>query len=247
MNDIEPGSNSLANLQPNPPNLQPNPQPEPSVTIWETIAIVAGAAFLVAIGLAGLGVKAINNAFEPERAEAIARSIITYDLPESQGRFGTNLGGARMAVIASRNLPTELSPPSTEDASFPAAIELLIARTPISQESEEIPSDSEISHEFFSGFSFLYPVEGAFEITNSRIEYREFCGGVAPVVVQIGMLTIPEQSPVRAVRYGVLADRDPDRFLTVSAAVGLAAPDNALNLFRSIRCTSTPAQPLPVL
>jgi hypothetical protein len=237
MKDFEPASN----------NIPPPPSTQYRVTIGETIGIVVGAIGLVAIGLAGLGIKTINNIYEPERAEAIARSIITYNLPNEAGRFGTNVGGARMAVIASNDLPEGLSPlPTSEEISLPAAIELLIARTPISQESEEIAPDSEISHEFFSGFSFLYPVEDAFNIQNSRTEYREFCGGLAPVVVQSGILTLPDQSKLPAVRYGVRAERDPDRYLAVIAAVGENASNQAIDLFHSIRCTNIRTQPFPL-
>jgi hypothetical protein len=217
-----------------------------TVTVWETIGILTGAVFLVVAGLAGLGIKAINNIYEPERAEAIARSMITYDLPDSAGKFGANIGGARMAIIASNAPPPGLTPPSNSEEAFPAAIELMIARTPVSQESEESTLDAEFSHEFFSGFSFLYPVDDAFEIQSSRTEYREFCGGLAPVVVQRGILSLPDQTTLPAVRYGVRADRSPDRYLTVIAAIGENASEQAIDLFRSIRCTSLRAPAFPL-
>ncbi|WP_088892151.1 hypothetical protein [Leptolyngbya ohadii] len=76
--------------------------PKYTVSIWETIAITAGAVLLVAIGLAGLGVKALNNAFDPRRAQATAQSIANYQIPGgAQGVFGTNLGGGKLAVIGS--------------------------------------------------------------------------------------------------------------------------------------------------
>ncbi|MCY7282685.1 MAG: hypothetical protein LH679_04420, partial [Cyanobacteria bacterium CAN_BIN43] len=48
------------------------------VSIWEAIAIFAGAIFLISVGVAGLGLKTLNNAFNPKRAEAIAQSLIEY-------------------------------------------------------------------------------------------------------------------------------------------------------------------------
>jgi hypothetical protein len=111
-----------------PSSRQPEDYP---VTIWETVGIILGAIFLVAIGVAGLGVKAIQNA-------------------------------------------------------------------------------------------------------------REFCGGLSPVIIQRGMLTLPDQSTLPVVRYGVEAKRATDHYIAVITAVGQNASENAIDLFRSIRCTTVP-------
>ena len=132
------------------PNFPESP-PQYPVSLWEGIGIAVGAVLLVAVGLAGLGIKALNNAFNPQRAEAIARSVITYQIPGgTEGLFGANLGGAKVAVVGSNAPPkgiSEVAPPLP-------AIELLVARIPASQETEEIVPQETAANEFFSGFSF---------------------------------------------------------------------------------------------
>jgi hypothetical protein len=208
------------------------------VSIWETIAIATGAVLLTAIGLAGLGVKALNNAFHPGRSEAIARSILTYSIPGgSQGVFGTNLGGARVAVVTSRTVLSGGSVPQTEDP-LPT-VELLVAQIPVSQEPLEI--EREATSEFFSGFSFSYQVQGAFEVERSHTEYREFCGAMAPVTVQTGNLTLPEQTAqVPATKYEMNVDRDQSNYIAILVTVGQDADRQAEAVFQSLQCTPSP-------
>ena len=213
--------------------------PEYTVTIWETIAITVGAGVLVAIGLAGLGFKALNNAFSPGRAEAIARSIMTYEIPnESEGLFGANVGGARVAVVASTTLPKGLpDSPALNSSPIPPAIELLVARIPVSQETEEFGSSAAATTEFFSGFSFSYQVEGAFAENEARIEYREFCGAVTPIAIQEGTLTLPDQrTRLPAVKYKINVDRDTDNYIANLTTVGQDAEQDAEAVFKSLRC-----------
>jgi hypothetical protein len=212
----------------------PDSVPQYSVSIWETIAIATGAVLLTAIGLAGLGVKALNNAFHPGRSEAIARSILTYTIPGgSQGVFGTNLGGARVAVVTSNTVLPGESIPVTEDP-LPT-VELLVAQIPVSQETLEI--EREATSEFFSGFSFSYQVQGAFEVEQSQTEYREFCGAMAPVTVQTGKLTLPEQAAqVPAMKYEMNVDRDQSNYIAILVTVGQDADRNAEAVFQSLEC-----------
>jgi hypothetical protein len=221
-----------------------HPEPSPTsnhpalqypVRIWETIAIAAGAVVLTAIGLAGLGVRAANNAFHPGRSEAIARSILTYTIPGgSQGVFGTNLGGARMAVVASR---TSLPGVSNNDDPLPT-IELLVAQIPVSQETLEI--EREATSDFFSGFSFSYQVQGAFQVQQSRTEYREFCGAPAPVTVQQGSLTLSDPAvQVPAIKYELNVDRAQSNYITILVTVGQEAERQAESVFQSLKCTSS--------
>lgn len=225
-----------------PPTQSP---PEYTVTIWETIAITVGAVVLVAIGFAGLGFKALNNAFSPGRAEAIARSIMTYDIPNgSEGLFGANVGGARVAVVASTTLPTGLpNSPVLSDSSIPPAIELLVARIPVSQETEEFDSGTPATTEFFAGFSFSYQVEGAFEVSESRREYRDFCGATTPITVQEGTLTLPDQhTRLPAVKYKINVDRDTDNYIANLTTVGQDAEQNVETVFKSLRCITSQFQ-----
>lgn len=205
------------------------------VSVWETIGIAAGAALLTAIGLAGLGVKVLNNSFYPERAEAIARSIITYDIPGgSRGVFGTNLGGARVAVVAGKAFPQGMATPTSEEL---PAIELLVAQVPVSQETEEI--ERQATSEFFSGFSFSYQSLEAFQVQSTETQHRQFCGGTAPVLVREGTLTLADQTTrVPAVKYEVNVDRQQNNFIAILVTVGQEAEKNAETVFQTLRCTA---------
>jgi hypothetical protein len=212
----------------------PNPSTQYSVSIWEAIAIFAGAILLTAIGVAGLGLKALNNAFDPRRAEAIAQSLVTYDIPGgAQGTFGTNLGGAKVAVVAStRKVPLQIP-----EIQPPAEIELFIARIPINEVTNAVDAEDEDNNEFFSGFSFSSQVEGAFQPSTSRTEPRLFCGGMTEVTIQEGALVLSDQTPpIPAVQYQVKMVNDADRNIAVLSAAGQNAKQNAAQVFASLKC-----------
>ncbi|NJO43432.1 MAG: hypothetical protein HC769_26460 [Cyanobacteria bacterium CRU_2_1] len=216
-----------------------------SVSIWEGIAITAGAVMLVAIGLAGLAIKALNNAFDPRRAEAIASSIIEYEIPGgSMGMFGANVGGAKVAVIASSNPPDGIPKTLADGQIPPPAIELLVARIPVSQETGEIEPQSSAANEFFAGFSFSYQTEGAFQIMNTRVENKEFCGTVAPVTIQKGILTLPDQTTrLAAVKYDVQVIREADSYVAILSTVGDRAEADANQVFESLECSTITIAP----
>lgn len=204
-----------------------------SVSIWEAIAIFAGAIFLIGIGVAGLGLKTLNNAFDPKRAEAIAQSLIEYNIPGgSEGTFGTNLGGAKVAVIAStRKLPVpqpQVLPPSE--------IELFIARIPINEVTSG-DSEEEFNNEFFPGFSFSSQVEAAFKPTTSRTENREFCGVPTQVTIQEGSLVLSDQTPpIPAVQYQARVIKNAERNVAVLSTAGRNAKESAATVFESLKC-----------
>ncbi|MBW4513653.1 MAG: hypothetical protein KME11_00330 [Timaviella obliquedivisa GSE-PSE-MK23-08B] len=203
-----------------------------SVSIWEAIAIFAGAIFLISVGVVGLGLKTLNNAFDPKRAEAIAQSLIAYKIPGgSEGTFGTNLGGAKVAVVASaRKLPglqSQVLPPPE--------IELFIARIPINEVTTE-DAEEELNNEFFPGFSFSSQVEAAFKPITSRTENQAFCGVLTQVTIQEGSLVLSEQMPIPAVQYQVRVVKNAERNIAVLSAAGQNAKGNAAMVFRSLKC-----------
>lgn len=204
-----------------------------SVSIGEAIAIFAGAIFLIGVGVAGLGLKTLNNAFDSKRAEAIAQSLIEYNIPGgSEGTFGTNLGGAKVAVIAStRKLPVlqpQVLPPSE--------IELFIARIPIN-EVTTVDSEEEFSNEFFPGFSFSSQVEAAFKPLTSRTETREFCGVPTQIIIQEGSLVLSDQTPpIPAVQYQARVVKNAERNVAVLSTAGQNAKENAAKVFESLKC-----------
>lgn len=204
-----------------------------SVSIWEAIAIFAGAIFLIGVGVAGLGLKTLNNAFNPKRAEAIAQSLIEYNIPGgSEGTFGTNLGGAKVAVVSS----TQKLPVLQSGVVPPSEIELFIARIPIN-EVTTVDSEEEFTNEFFPGFSFSSQVEAAFKPITSRTENREFCGVSTQVTIQEGSLVLSDQTPpIPAVQYQARAVKNADRNIAVLSAAGQNAKENAAKVFESLQC-----------
>jgi len=212
-----------------------NPTPQYSVSIWEAIAIFAGAIFLIGVGVAGLGLKTLNNAFNPKRAEAIAQSLIEYNIPGgSEGTFGTNLGGAKVAVVAS----THKLPGFQPQVLPPSEIELFIARIPIN-EVTAVDADEEFNNEFFPGFSFSSQVEAAFKPVTSRTENQEFCGVPTQVIIQEGSLVLSEQTPpIPAVQYQARVIKNAERNVAVLSAAGQNAKANAALVFRSLKCKS---------
>jgi hypothetical protein len=224
--------NSVANAIPD--DSAPTATTQYSVSIWEAIAIFAGAVFLLAVGVAGLGLKTLNNAFDPQRAEAIAQSLAEYNIPGgSQGTFGTNLGGAKVAVITStRKLPSPRS-----DILPPSEIELFIARIPINEVTNAVDSEEDPNNEFFPGFSFSSQAESAFQPINSRTESRKFCGVPTDVTIQEGSLVLSDQvPPIPAVQYQARVVNDAERNVAVLSAAGQSAKENAAKVFESLKC-----------
>jgi hypothetical protein len=212
----------------------PSASTQYSVSIWEAIAIFAGAILLVAVGVAGLGLKALNNAFDPRRAEAIAQSLIDYNIPGgSQGTFGTNLGGAKVAVIAStRKLPHQLP-----EVLPPSEVELFIARIPINEVTNAVDSEEDSSNEFFPGFAFSSQTEGTFQPQNTHVAQLQFCGSLTPVTIQEGVLVLSDQTPpIPAVQYQARMVNDAERNIAVLSAAGQNAKDNAAQVFASLKC-----------
>ena len=205
-----------------------------SVSIWEAIAIFAGAVFLIGVGVAGLGLKTLNNAFDPKRAEAIAQSLIEYNIPGgSEGTFGTNLGGAKVAVIAS----TRKLPVSQLQVLPPSETELFIARIPINEVTTAVDSEEEFNNEFFPGFSFSSQVESAFKPITSRTENREFCGVPTQVTIQEGSLVLSDQTPpIPAVQYQARVVKNAERNVAVLSTAGQNAKENAAKVFESLKC-----------
>ncbi|NJR66491.1 MAG: hypothetical protein HC772_16095 [Leptolyngbyaceae cyanobacterium CRU_2_3] len=214
--------------------------PQYRVSIWEGITVLAGAVLLIAVGAAGLGVKALNNAFDPERAEAIAHSMADYAIPGgSQGLFGTNVGGGRAAVIGSiASLQAAPPLPDMPPVTLPE-VELLIARVPV-QSGSNTGSDApeKLGSEFlFSGFSFSNQTPDSFQVNTTRVEEKAFCGAIAPVKIEEGNLTLTDQAlPVPAVRYEVQVTLDKENHVAIVSAAGKTARENAATVFESMKC-----------
>jgi hypothetical protein len=217
---------------------EPAESPQYPVSIWEGIAIAGGAILLVAVGVAGLGVKALGNAFNPQRAEAIARSLMSYEIPGgSTGFFGTNIGGGKMAVVTS---VSSVAPAQTTQRA--PEIELFLAHIPVNEnpeaEADGAPrSVSQPENQLFSGFSFSYQDPASFQITDSRVEQKPFCGLATPVEIQQGTLTIADgAAPVPAVKYEVKRVIETETNIVTISALGDRAAEQATKVFNSLVC-----------
>lgn len=196
--------------------------PEYPVHWGEVVLITLGAIAVVGAGVSGLGMKAIGNAFDPGRAEAVAASLIDYQIPGgSRGIFGIKIGGAKVAWVRSVTTPPN--------------VVLFVGKTPINKETGETeqrnpfqdlenpPSDQ---------------AEDLFTPATSRSEFKTFCGQTVPVTVQVGEQTFTNSpAPLPAVRYIVNTRVESDAEWTVILTTnGKAAPETAAQVFNSLRC-----------
>ncbi|MCU0571162.1 MAG: hypothetical protein MUF49_31930 [Oculatellaceae cyanobacterium Prado106] len=213
----------------------PNSSTQYAVSIWEAIAIFTGAILLVAVGVAGLGVKALNNAFDPRRAEAIAQSLVDYRIPGgSTGTFGANFGGAKVAVVTSTR--TTVPGSVLTDAIAPPAVELFVARIPINEVTQAVETEEDLGNEFFSGFSFSSQGGGEFQPQARRIEPKQFCETSVPVTIQEGSLVLPDASVIPAVQYETRILNDSESYIAVISALGTTAAQDAAAVFDSLQC-----------
>jgi hypothetical protein len=202
------------------------------VSIWEGITIVLGALFLTVFGLGVLGVKALNNAADPGRAEAIAHSMIAYKLPGgARGVFGTNLGGVKLALVQSM-APGGPNTAAEPDAQ-PARAELFVAQIPVTEEIRFSNAEDDPSDDFF----LSYQTEGTFQIAQTRTESKVLCGTPTPIKIQQGTLTTRDQTAsMPAVRYEAqIVNRSKNQIVILSTA-GATAHQDAETVFQSLRC-----------
>lgn len=89
---------------------EPAPPTVYRMSLREGGAIALGGLLVIVGGIVGLGEKAIRNATDPARAEAIARSMMDYHIPgQVHGLFGINIGSVKMGVV------TNAPPPGASD------------------------------------------------------------------------------------------------------------------------------------
>jgi hypothetical protein len=197
-------------------NFNNNPIPEYPVRFWELILIIMGALGLVGTAMIGLGSKVIKNMFTPARAEAIAKSLFDYQIPEnSQGIVGVNFGAKKIAIINSRKTPPDIT--------------LFISKTPTEQIKDEESLKLDIA------LQEIY--QGRFIPTSVKVEKQELCGKLVPVSIEEGKHILNEQStPLDAISYiAKITDNGIERNVKIIAN-GKNAKDNAAKVFNSLEC-----------
>lgn len=195
--------------------------PHYPVRIWEGILILLSAIGVVGIGITGLCIKALNNAFDPARAEAVAQSLLNYEIPGgSQGVFGIKFGGARLAWVRS--------------VSDPPDVTLFVGITPVNKETSEEDNQA-LKQDFETPPSDTE--EGQFTASSSRTETKQFCGQVVPVTIELGQQTFSNQpNPLEAIRYTLSTKADINERLVILTVNGADAPSKAEQIFNSLRC-----------
>lgn len=209
----------------------------PKSTWREGVAIATGAVLLGVIALAGLAIKAVNTAFDPQRAEAIAHSLIAYQIPGgSRGVLGINIGGSKIALVTSNAILAELKNiPELDDPSR-AEIQLWIARVPVQRQTDAENSPESADENLSLSSS---PQEG-FKVTKIRTKLKSFCGRQVPVKIAIGELMLTDGvPPVPAIRYDASAwidDSDRNEYQVTLIAIGQNLESKADEVFNSIEC-----------
>jgi hypothetical protein len=215
--------------------------PNPKSTWREGVAIATGAVLLVVVALAGLAMKAVNNAFNTQRAEAIAKSIMDYKIPGgSRGVLGLNIGGSKLALVVSLSQLEDLK--QVLDANDPAGaeIQLWIARVPVERETDAEDSPEKADE----NLSLSSDPQAGFNVTETRAAEKEFCGRKVPVKIARGELAVTDQAPpVPALRYdtSVLVDvADRDEYQVTLIAIGRNLEQKAEAVFNSLQCKPFP-------
>lgn len=195
--------------------------PQYPVRIWEVILIALGAIGLVGVAGLGLGIKAINNAFDPQRAEIVAKSLMDYDIPQgSEGVFGIKIGGAKFAWVRSKTKPPDVT--------------LFVGTTPITKETDE--SDKRALWEYFQNPP-SDQVQEQFTAMATRSEYKTLCGQTVPVTIEAGQQGFSNQpTSMPAIRYTASVVMDETERLVILTTNGQNAEAKAAQVFNSLNC-----------
>lgn len=194
------------------------------VRVGEVILIVMGAIALIGAACFGLGIKVLNNAFNPSRAEAIAKSLLDYKIPGgSQGIFGLNIGSVTVASVYSATTPPD--------------VVLVIGELPVTRETDrESAQDFEVTPSDNA--------EGNFTVTASYKENKTFCGKTVPILIEEGTQTFNNQpAPFPAIRYSVRTVVEDVELVVILTTSGDDAKEKIVTVFNSLRCKNNRVNP----
>lgn len=214
------------------------PLPQYPVSIWEGIAIALGAMLIVAVGLAGLAARFFNHSIDPQRATAIARSLMDYEIPGgSQGVFGANIGGAKVALVSSQSFPRNVEELQAKTATQLNGIELFIAKVPIGIDTETEEAESSTQDPYSTDFASPYRSGEDFNPTATRVIERSLCNITVPIRIQEGELVLAPQAPaLKAIKYDAVATTSDSKRLVTLVAIGPQAAQHSEAVFTSLRC-----------
>lgn len=212
------------------------------VSVAELIAIAAGAMAIIGIAAAGVGLKALNNAFDATRAKRTAQSIFEYQLPGGErGVFGTQIGGATLAIVASEHTSHRFS--LAPDSDVIPVVELQVAKIPLTK-MENDPSLEEFLPAQNSdivqlpGISFSY--EPRYQFTTLTVQERlhRLCNQETTTVVKTGYLTTGTsgKKATSALRYRTEVFSEKYAYLVLLTTSGDTADAMASDVFKTLQC-----------
>jgi hypothetical protein len=191
---------------------------EYTIRLSEVLLIIAGAALVFGAALLDIGVHAVRNAFDDQKAEAIAKSLMSYKIPEgSTAQLGLNIGAVQMALITSKTTPPHVG--------------LLMASLPVNPETNR----SQLRTDFMT----LYKnwIEREISFNSSRVEDLPLCGATVPVTIQEGQLILETQvEPIPIIQYLANINFPDSERIIILFTNGPKAKENAASVFKSLEC-----------
>ncbi|OKH38124.1 hypothetical protein NIES2119_11245 [[Phormidium ambiguum] IAM M-71] len=199
----------------NDTDLQPNQLDRVRFLDW--VMLIGGAIALVTTGILGLGMKAYNNALDPKRAEAVAKSIIDYRIPAgSQGKFGIKVAGIKLAIVHSKTSPPD--------------VEIFVMQTPLNRDTRQ-------QEELERLRTPIEPTPTQFEVYSTTQQNLQFCNKPLNVTIYEGSYTVENQSStLPAVQFSASTIINNERLIVEVQALGKNAKQKALAVFKSIKC-----------
>lgn len=196
-------------------DLKPNQLDRVRFLDW--VMLIGGAIALVTTGIIGLGMKAYNNALDPKRAEAVAKSIIDYRIPAgSQGKFGIKVAGIKLAIVHSKTLPPD--------------VEIFVMQTPLNRDTRQQEEIERLR-------TPIEPTPTQFEVYSTTQKNLQFCNKPLNVTIYEGSYTLENQnSKLPAVQFSASTIMNNERLIVEVQALGKNAKQKALAVFNSIKC-----------
>ena len=196
-------------------DLKPNQLDRVRFLDW--VMLIGGAIALVTTGIFGLGIKAYNNALDPKRAEAVAKSIIDYRIPSgSQGKFGIKFAGIKLAIVHSKSLPPD--------------VEIFVMQTPLNRDTRKQEEIERLR-------TPIEPTPTQFEVYSTTQQNLQFCNKPLNVTIYEGSYTLENQdSRIPAVQFSASTIMNNERLIVEVQALGKNAKRKALAVFNSIKC-----------
>lgn len=191
---------------------------EYSVSIWEVILIIIGAIALIGTGFAWIGMRMLNNTFNPTRAEQVARSLIDYQIPSgSTGVMGLNIGAETFAIVKSNTEPPDIF--------------LYASKAPSDRISEETPVN------LGDAIALENSVNGQFVFSNIDRTQKTLCDQKTSITVQTGQqIDATTNTTKPAIQYSArLTDGKIERIISI-IAIGNNMETKAEQVLNSIQC-----------